>query len=70
METKSENPSAFPHTDGINIEGQGQTYEGMSLRDYFAAKAMQAYASIQPSKTGLNAELAYRQAEEMLKARG
>jgi hypothetical protein len=49
-------------------------YEGMTLRDYFAAKAMQGYASdpdwrsdMGPSDTAF---AAYQLADAMLKARG
>ena len=51
----------------VNLE-----YRGMSLRDYFAAKAMLAVAAC--ADTGfdtydLRAEFAYRQADAMLKER-
>jgi len=46
--------------------------KGMSLRDYFAAKAMQGM-SANPGFNDYNlskiAELSYKQADEMLKAR-
>ena len=49
-------------------------YEGMTLRDYFAAKAMQGYVSdpdwrsdMGPSDTAF---AAYQLADAMLKARG
>jgi hypothetical protein len=55
---------AFPVEAGINCRG-------MTLRDYFAAKAMQAYIQ----RAGLHADLedvaidAYDVADQMLKAR-
>lgn len=48
--------------------------EGMTLRDYFAAKAMQAAATNPIGADGFNfsqrATWAYQQADAMLKARG
>jgi len=58
------NPSAFPYTQ---IQGS-MTYTGMSLRDYMAAKAMQALID----NDGLFSEIptqAYALADAMLKAR-
>jgi hypothetical protein len=57
-------PSAHPH---------GQE-EGMTLRDYFAAKAMQSFTADVGWKSDQQwfdeiAEGAYRQADAMLKAR-
>ena len=43
---------------------------GMTLRDYFAAKAMQAKIARGDADPSLIAERAYRAADEMLKARG
>ena len=58
--------SAFPH-DSFNGP------RGMSLRDYFAAKAMQAAATNPTGADGFTfeqrAEWAYLQADAMLKAR-
>ncbi len=47
-------------------------HEGMTLRDYFAAKAMQGFAAyIGPSMTfESRAKIAYEWADAMLKARG
>jgi len=57
------NPQAFPH----------EFRDGMSLRDYMAAKAMQGYCSdpdwrqdMMPDETAF---AAYAQADAMLKAR-
>ena len=50
----------------MDLDFQGS--EGMTLRDYFAAKAMQAFCKDDASfKT--NAIEAYRMADAMLKAR-
>ena len=55
---------AFPteHTDTSGL------YDGMTLRDYFAAKAMQGilYEGLEPVET---AKHAYTMADAMLKAR-
>lgn len=60
---------AFPHIDS----GCGRFEEGMTLRDYFAAKAMQGMmADGQVLKLVGDSELAkaaYAIADEMLKAR-
>lgn len=63
---------AFPTTIDI---GQGvEFYKGMTLRDYFAAQAMQAQVG-NPLKLGddeahrLIAERAYRMADAMMQAR-
>ena len=70
------NPPAFPHT----VEYKGSDYGGivphggMTLRDYFAAKAMQGQIN-NPLPIGgdethrLIAERSYRMADAMLKAR-
>lgn len=67
--------SAFP-TERIGMEsGEFLTYqeEGMTLRDYFAAKAMQAIVSHEPTFAKefveLSAKDAYAYADAMLKAR-
>jgi hypothetical protein len=68
------NPPAFPHVaDILRVEGNSAfvktlTQNGMTLRDYFAAKAMQALID----NDGLFSEVptqAYAIADEMLKAR-
>jgi hypothetical protein len=58
------NIPAFPRTQWPNETG-------MTLRDYFAAKAMQGFASyIGPSMTfDSRAKIAYEWADAMLKAR-
>jgi len=63
------NPPAFPYF-GHTGWSQGN---GMTLRDYFAAKAMQGYCSNQQHTSsctvGLTADCAYEMADAMLKAR-
>ncbi len=58
---------AFP-TPAHNLQN-----DGMTLRDYFAAQAMQAYASCQDWRVDMTptntAFAAYTLADEMLKAR-
>lgn len=62
---------AFPHTDSMDAA----TRLGMSLRDYFAAKAMVGLMTMCAGKAqdlgGADdcARLAYEQADAMLKAR-
>jgi hypothetical protein len=60
------NPLAFPtHPDAP------LSCDGMTLRDYFAAKAMQAMVSVPDVDMSHEsyADWAYRQADAMLKAR-
>ena len=64
---------AFPN-EGFN--GWGKPEGGMTLRDYFAAKAMQGELSCQSVDGGARHDInklavhAYRIADSMLKARG
>ena len=63
----ADNPRAFP------IATAGTNNYGMTLRDYFAAKAMAAFLAA-PTTTAFDnpalcAEWAYQQADAMLKAR-
>jgi hypothetical protein len=69
---------AFPRTCTEDRDGYGDAgWEGMSLRDYFAAKAMLAVANEQMNAgkdedrlaAQITAELAYLIADAMLKAR-
>ena len=62
------NEPAFPN-EGFN--GWGEPFQGMTLRDYFAAKAMQAMVSVPEVDMSHDsyAQWAYRQADAMLKAR-
>jgi hypothetical protein len=65
--------SAFPRSmsvvNGVLLHGQ----DGMSLRDYFAAKAMQVVSDREKNITGISygflCKRAYEVADEMLKAR-
>ena len=64
---------AFPKTPFIEI---GTPQNGMTLRDYFAAKAMQAFCSTlgdvspnSPPFWGVLASDAYLMADAMMKAR-
>ena len=56
---------AFPTSNG------GSPDDGMTLRDYFAAKAMQAefMGGVAQYDFGVTAERAYMMADAMLKAR-
>lgn len=70
MTDKKTGGPAFPVPNDANVNGQ----EGMQLRDYFAAKAMQAMiANDWPmhdgSSMGYLTESAYRTADAMLEAR-
>jgi hypothetical protein len=64
------NPPAFPN-EGFN--GWGEPFQGMTLRDYFAAKAMQAFLSDPEWRQEMDFEdtthAAYHMADAMLKAR-
>jgi hypothetical protein len=55
---------AFP----IASEAIGH-WSGVTLRDYLAAKAMQTFLSIEGGTLEKDAEMAYRAADAMLKAR-
>jgi hypothetical protein len=62
------NPQAFPtHPDGALIN------DGMTLRDYFAAKAMQSMLAHPNSKETASPQVyagaAYQMADAMMKAR-
>ena len=68
MTTNTGGP-AFPCHPGI----ENSIYDGMTLRDYFAGKAMQGYlgdsewlSNVSPKGTS---EAAYRMADAMLEAR-
>ena len=65
------NPQAFPIVIDL---GDGVKYQtGMTLRDYMAARAMQTILAaggvIDHEYFWENAQLAYKQADEMLNAR-
>ena len=64
--TNEKNPPAFPHSR------LGSDCDGMSLRDYFAAKAMQglcANCDFTNSSYDHIANVAYKQANAMINAR-
>ena len=65
---------AFPNTDAtIPKEGDYWNYQGMTLRDYFAAKAMQgmlvACTGWSEGQQERLAKCSYSMADEMLKAK-
>jgi hypothetical protein len=62
------NPPAFP-VQSIYIEDQETNSRGMTLRDYFAAKAMANAYTQHDGNPNLIAKWAYEIADEMLKAR-
>jgi hypothetical protein len=65
------NPPAFP-VQSIYVEDQDTNSRGMTLRDYFAAKAMQGMLS---ENSGIRyptdelVDFAYKVADAMMKAR-
>jgi hypothetical protein len=73
MSTNTGGP-AFP-VQSVYIEDQETNSHGMTLRDYFAAKAMQGELAAQSEESGhytnldALAVLAYRVADAMLKER-
>lgn len=72
MMSKETGGPAFP-TDNAHQNGPSTFhFEGMTLRDYFAAKAMMEFISAQDIGQAYfkkEAEAAYRVADSMLKAR-
>ena len=67
MNRDTKNPNAFPYSG----EGDDTNYsKGMSLRDYFAARAMQAELTVyQGTNWPRVARQAYQMADEMMRAR-
>ena len=69
------NEPAFPAPDRAEAdfgENNRGLYSGMTLRDYFAAKAMQSFihfASANDTDFDYEAKAAYKVADAMLKAR-
>jgi len=59
------NPPAFP----VGLEAFGEDKVGMTLRDYFAAKAMQFLLGYEESTPENDAKVAYAMADAMLVAR-
>lgn len=72
MTTKTDGGPAFPVWE-LNGSGKAEMTDfGMSLRDYFAAKALQGICASNPSEEWTDeriADDAYRLADAMLKAR-
>ena len=69
MTDKTTGGPAFPN-EGFN--GWGEPQQGMTLRDYFAAKAMQGFCGNPVNRDALPKEIsraAYMMADVMLKAR-
>jgi hypothetical protein len=71
----ADNPSAFPMPSKPLPDSYGRAfpesvgdYRGMTLRDYFAAKAMQAFGDVD-RHFELQARDAYKMADAMLKVR-
>jgi len=61
---------AFPTVNWVQQSGQPPNDEGMDLRDYFAAKAMQAIRISKPNTDyDKLAEHAYFIADQMMEAR-
>ena len=60
------NEPAFPN-EGFN--GWGEPFQGMTLRDYFAAKAMQGMITRRILSDEDDAKIAYKMADAMMKAR-
>ena len=70
MKTNTGGP-AFPCDLTAYDEEVVKNFQGMTLRDYFAAKAMQAMVSLPDADMSHDdyADWAYRQADAMLEAR-
>lgn len=70
MTTQDNSGPAFPHEFKYG-DGTAQRCVGMTLRDYFATKAMQGLLSDPNIKASTNefAAMAYALADAMLKAR-
>ena len=66
MNTKNDGGPAFPES---GERGKASGGEGMTLRDYFAAKAMQGMVANPENVSRAGASLAYRMADAMLAAR-
>ena len=68
--TKADSEAAFPSYKHIESYGQMMAVGGMTLRDYFAAKAMQGICASGPQISDeLIARESYGLADAMLKAR-
>ena len=60
---------AYPYSHKHPTTGLTASSEGMDLRDYFAAKAMQALLGYEESTLENDAEVAYQMADAMMKER-
>lgn len=61
---------AFPTENELQVGTNAYLYEGMTLRDYFAAKAMQGFCTQEGySRMGEIANDSYELADAMLKER-
>lgn len=72
--TKPENPYVFPAIPGQSLVGKGDLIHGITLRDYFAAKAMQGMlvgllTNYKKINRKIIAKDAYVQADAMLEER-
>jgi hypothetical protein len=64
------NPPAFPSSNEVTLnDWVSSGHSGMSLRDYFAARAMQAFLLDKRASMQDDAIDAYKMADAMLKAR-
>lgn len=69
MSNKTGGP-AFPELGNVGYNSDWQCEAGMTLRDYFAAKAMQSVSlALDQNEQALIAAAAYAQADAMLRAR-
>jgi hypothetical protein len=70
MMNKETGGPAFPSANAVTVgEYVSSGHSGMTLRDYFAAKAMQGKLAGGASGSDYIAMLAYEYADAMLKAR-
>lgn len=72
MSEQNNGGPAFPivHPPVQGVTAGGVEFYGLSIRDYFAAKAMNAFLSRDGGSLKQDAEAAYQMADAMLKARG
>lgn len=68
MSKQNNGGPAFPEIGNVDCNSDWQSESGMTLRDYFAAKAMQAIVDVSHSPE-LFANHAYKIADAMLRAR-
>jgi hypothetical protein len=70
MTDKQTGGPAFPQSERVVAALSIANSQGMTLRDYFAAKAMQAFLTRIPMSGDEQARAAYKVADAMLSARG